>query len=97
MALSIEQINKLEQENERLKAEFEIESLTDDITGEVVYRSNVAFRLADVTNKLTSKCVKYRQCLQEIKEIAGRYLTDCQGFSCDAMDEILQKIAEVKK
>ena len=28
-------------------------------------------------------------------EIAKQYLTDCQGSSCDAMDEIIQKINEV--
>jgi hypothetical protein len=34
------------------------------------------------------------QTLQEIKDIAETYLTDCQGFKCDAMEEILQKITK---
>lgn len=39
--------------------------------------------------------IKYKQTLQEIKEIAERYLTDCQGFSCDAMQDILNIITKV--
>ena len=36
-------------------------------------------------------------CLQEIKGIAETYLTDCQGFKCDAMEEILQKITKAEE
>ena len=40
---------------------------------------------------------KLRTCLQEIKGIAETYLTDCQGFKCDAMEEILQEITKAEE
>ena len=74
---------ELKAENERLKEEFEIESLTDNTTGETFYRSNKINKLkeelatygatgvcevcSDKANKLADK---YLGCLQEIKEIA---------------------------
>ena len=43
-------------------------------------------------------CYTYRlyNTLQEIKAIAEEYLTDCQGFKCEAMEEILQKITKAE-
>ena len=38
-----------------------------------------------------------QQTLQEIKTIAGEYLTDCQGFKCEAMEKIIQKITKVEE
>lgn len=51
---------ELKAENECLKQEFEIESLTDKTTGETIYRSNLVN--------------KYKSCLQEIKAIAEQIL-----------------------
>ena len=39
----------------------------------------------------------YYQTLQEIKAIAESYLTDCQGFKCEAMEQILQFITKAEE
>ena len=75
---------ELEQENERLKEEFEIESLTDKTTGKTIYRS-------DLVNK-------YRTILQEIKEIAEKYDNLTYPVSSIGLSqEILRKISEVEE
>ena len=83
---------ELKAENERLKNEFRIESLTDKTTGETIYRSNLVN--------------KYRIILQDIMVIAEetveKYYPDYydEGFEEDIVTEfaqqILQKISEVE-
>jgi transcriptional regulator with XRE-family HTH domain len=55
---------ELKAENDRLKSEFKIESLTDKTTKETIYRSNLVN--------------KYRIILQEIKVLAEK--TGCRAF-----------------
>lgn len=43
-------------------------------------------------NYCTCDTEKFLQKLEKIKEIVKRYLTDCQGFTCEPMQEILQII-----
>ena len=57
----VEAYERLKAENECLKQEFEIESLTDKTTGETIYRSNLVN--------------KYKSCLQEIKAIVKKNIT----------------------
>lgn len=35
--------------------------------------------------------------IEKTKQLAKDYLTDCQGFKCDAMNEILQILDEVEQ
>lgn len=101
MSLSVEQINKLESENERLTKEvkqwqYEYEMLDaccELYSAKVQQLKEENFNWEQI-NKMQEK---YQQILQDIEEIAKNYLTECQGFSCDAMNEILQKISEVNK
>lgn len=50
------QLKRLEQENEKLKEQFEIETLKNNDTNECIYRSNLLN--------------KYKHALEEIREIA---------------------------
>ena len=102
---------ELKAENDRLKEKFEIESLTDKTTGETIYRSNVVNKLKELlelriedlcescgaSSMMPMPCTVYKQTLQEIKYIAETYLTDCQGFKCEAMEEIIQKITKAEE
>ena len=53
-------------------------------------------RLNSLYNDNCEYTKKLEDTLQEIKAIAEEYLTDCQGFKCDAMEEIIQKITKVE-
>lgn len=104
--LTIEQINKLEQENAELKAELEPYKHPDVITLLTNWRTG---ELDRTHNKIANERDKYRQTLQEIKEIAiTKEMPDGMFFStyevCNEINEcrqklkqILEKIAEVMK
>ena len=63
---------ELKAENERLKEELEIKSLTDNTTGETNYRSNLVN--------------KYRTTLQEIKAIVKNICNGCTS-ECDCDED----------
>ena len=50
-----------------------------------------------VDSDIAIKNIKFKQALEEIREILKPYLTDCQGWLCEAIDETLKKINEVLK
>jgi DNA repair ATPase RecN len=91
---------------EELKAENErLEHLDEEINDFISDISTCGFKYDDrcpdnldelqcCIEDLCNKFSNYKQTLQEIKDIAETYLTDCQGFKCDAMEEILQKITK---
>lgn len=86
--LSVDEINKLKAENDRLKEEFEIESLTDKTTGETIYRSNVVNKLKELlelriedlcescgaSSMMPMPCTVYKQTLQEVKGIVSNII-----------------------
>lgn len=77
----IKKNKKLKAENDRLKAEFKIESLTDKRTGETIYRSNLVN--------------KYRIILQEIKAIAENCMTKDICYECKYTDDCYIEDAEI--
>lgn len=78
---NLQEIKELKAENERLKAEFKIESLTDKTTGETIYRSNLVN--------------KYRTTLQEIKTIAEENKDTAQyGGICRSILDLITKAEE---
>ena len=75
---------ELKAENERLKEEFRIESLTDKTTGETIYRSNLVN--------------KYRIILQEIMVIAEENKDTAQyGGICKSILDLITKAESEEK
>ena len=62
MSLSINDINRLQEENEQLKRQFKIESLTDEKTGKTIYRSQV---LLDLQTNCTG-CEEYENVFKRL-------------------------------
>lgn len=93
------EIQEMRNANAKLKEEFEIESLTDNTTGETFYRSNKVNKLkeelatygatgvcevcSDKANKLADK---YLGCLQEIKAIGKNICNGCTS-ECDCDED----------
>lgn len=105
----LQQIEELEQENAELKEK--VKSL-EEIADNLQQRNHNLTEELEKTNEeaeyfingdyCDEKCetakneLKYKQTLNAIKEIAEEYLTDCQGFKCEAMEEIIQKITKAE-
>lgn len=87
-------IQALKDENERLIEEIKevkkYQYQQEYLDKEIEAHQKSIWTLAEGLNKR-------QMLLQEIKEIAETSLTDCQGFKCDAMDEILQKITKAEE
>ena len=91
--LTIEQINKLEQENAELKAEL-------DTYKKIWSNPEVHVALVDVRTgerKLWyENCLKYKQTLQEIKEIAEENKDTAQyGGICKSILDLITKAEDV--
>lgn len=79
----VQRVWNLQKQYTEIVSKFEIESLTDNTTGETFYRS--------------MKLYKLKSCLQEIKEIAEFHITQADSEDVqEDMKQILQKISEVE-
>lgn len=87
------QNQELQQENARLKEEMNY--LKDRVKGEI----HLGNRYKEDFAEQVKESEKFKQTLQEIKEIAERELslTDKDDELYDVFSEILQKIAEVSE
>lgn len=84
------ELDNLKAENERLKEE-NVKLLFGK--GTLVEFCNKLTQIIDEKKESENKLL---HTLQEIKDIAEEYLTDCQGFKCEAMEEIIQKITKAE-
>ena len=80
----IKEVKKYQYEQEYLEKEIETAKVNLDIGKEEA-------------RHYLHEAYKFQKCLQEIKAIAEEYLTDCQGFKCEAMEEIMQKITKAEE
>lgn len=77
---------KLQKENEELKNR--LKTLDDE---EFVYE------VTEIEYNNFKKMNKYKQALEEIREITNECITDCMGSKCEGMEEIQNKINEALK
>ena len=80
-------VKDLKAENEHLKKEFKIECLTDNTTGEKIYRSRLQITLQEIQEI----AVGIRNATYQFGQEAD------QKFFNETLGKILQKISEVNK
>lgn len=81
-------VTNLLKQLQRVKTEIdELTKIKNDFFKQAEISHEAVMNKNDIIEHLEEK-------LEKIKEIAKRYLNDCQGFNCDAMQEILQIIEE---
>ena len=105
--MSIDEINKLKAENERLKREYDILDGIIDVNNAKIgqlEKENKSMRetidgLLSIQYTLADHGTKLDICLQEIKEIAEEYHHNKPRLLCTMdkfVEQILQKINEVE-
>ena len=87
--LSVEQINKLQEENERLKEKIKMYKSED------TRKHNIIMETLQHEKKALDVSIKYKQTLQEIKAIAERAFAVCDD-DCGNANKFKEIIALTK-